>query len=68
MRVRGRRTSAGPGDSATLFAAFGSMYFSVISMSDAEHRRQFFAPVLEKVERTLEVRAVYLEVRGREQV
>lgn len=53
---------------ATLFAAFGSMYFSVISMSDAEHRRQFFAPVLEKVERTLEVRAVYLEVRGRAQV
>ncbi|HUQ55286.1 hypothetical protein [Lentzea sp.] len=50
---------------ATLFAAFGSMYFSVISMSDAEHRRQFFAPVLEKVERTLEVRAVYLEVRER---
>ncbi|MEV6715817.1 hypothetical protein AB0M48_27690 [Lentzea sp. NPDC051208] len=50
---------------ATLFAAFGSMYFSVISMSDAEHRRQFFAPVIEKVERTLEVRAVYLDVRGR---
>ena len=50
---------------ATLFAAFGSMYFSVISMSDAEHRQRFFAPVLEKVERTLEVRAVYLEVRGR---
>ena len=50
---------------ATLFAAFGSMYFSVISMSDAEHRRQFFAPVLEKVERTLEVRAVYLAVRER---
>ena len=48
---------------ATLFAAFGSMYFSVISMSDAEHRHQFFAPVLEKVERTLEVRAVYLKVR-----
>ncbi|MFD4671311.1 hypothetical protein ACFWNN_16360 [Lentzea sp. NPDC058450] len=50
---------------ATLFAAFGSMYFSVTSMSDAEHRRQFFAPVLEKVERTLEVRAVYLSVRER---
>ncbi|MFC3895140.1 hypothetical protein ACFOWZ_26965 [Lentzea rhizosphaerae] len=48
---------------ATLFAAFGSMYFSVISMSDAEHRRQFFAPLIEKVERTLEVRAVYLTVR-----
>ncbi|WP_394617791.1 hypothetical protein JNUCC0626_01460 [Lentzea sp. JNUCC 0626] len=52
---------------ATLFAAFGSMYFSVTSMSDAEHRRQFFAPVLEKVERTLEVRAVYLDVRERAQ-
>jgi hypothetical protein len=50
---------------ATLFAAFGSMYFSVTSMSDAEHRRQFFAPVIEKVERTLEVRAVYLDVRER---
>ncbi|WP_143116240.1 hypothetical protein [Lentzea xinjiangensis] len=50
---------------ATLFAAFGSMYFAVISMSDAEHRRQFFAPVIEKVERTLEVRAVYLAVRER---
>ncbi|WP_090055651.1 hypothetical protein [Lentzea fradiae] len=50
---------------ATLFAAFGSMYFSVISMSDAEHRHRFFAPVLEKVERTLEVRAVYLHVRSR---
>ena len=50
---------------ATLFAAFGSMYFSVISMSDAEHRQRFFAPVLEKVERTLEVRAVYLDVRER---
>jgi hypothetical protein len=48
---------------ATLFAAFGSMYFSVISMSDAEHRHQFFAPLIEKVERTLEVRAVYLTVR-----
>ncbi|MEU0879296.1 hypothetical protein ABZ345_11910 [Lentzea sp. NPDC005914] len=48
---------------ATLFAAFGSMYFSVISMSDLEHRQRFFAPVLEKVERTLEVRAVYLKVR-----
>lgn len=50
---------------ATLFAAFGSMYLSVTSMSDAEHRRQFFAPVIERVERTLAVRAVYLEVRGR---
>ena len=50
---------------ATLFAAFGSMYFAVISMSDAEHRKQFFAPVVEQVERTLAVRAVYLDVRSR---
>ncbi|KOV79704.1 hypothetical protein [Nocardia sp. NRRL S-836] len=48
---------------ATLFAAFGSMYLSVTSMSDNEHRRQFFASVLERVERTLAVRAVYLDVR-----
>ncbi len=50
---------------ATLFAAFGSMYFAVVSMSDAEHRKQFFAPVVEQVERTLAVRAVYLSVRSR---
>lgn len=34
-------------------------------MSHAEHRRQFFAPVLEKVERTPEVRAVCLDLRER---
>jgi len=49
---------------ATLFGAFGGMYFSVTSMSDADHRRQFFAPIIDQVERTLEVRAVYLAVRG----
>lgn len=48
---------------ATLFAGFGSMYFAVTSMSDAEHRRQFFAPIIDEVERTLAVRAVYLAVR-----
>jgi hypothetical protein len=48
---------------ATLFAAFGSMYFAVISMSDADHRRQFFAPIIDEVERTLAVRAVYLAIR-----
>lgn len=50
---------------ATLFAAFGSMYFAVVSMSDAEQRRQFFAPVIEQIERTLAVRAVYLAVLER---
>jgi hypothetical protein len=48
---------------ATLFAAFGSMYFAVLSMTDAEHRREFFAPIIDEVERTLAVRAVYLAVR-----
>jgi hypothetical protein len=52
---------------ATLFAAFGSMYFAVTSMSDADHRRQFFAPIIEEIERALEVRAVYLAVRDAEQ-
>jgi Ca2+/Na+ antiporter len=48
---------------AALLAGFGSMYFAVTSMSDTEHRREFFAPILDEVERTLAVRAVYLTVR-----
>jgi hypothetical protein len=48
---------------ATLFAAFGSMYFAVTSMSDADHREQFFAPIIDEIERTLAVRAVYLAAR-----
>ena len=32
-------------------------------MTDADHRKQFFAPVIDDVERTLAVRAVYLAVR-----
>ncbi|CCH31776.1 hypothetical protein ABZ816_25575 [Actinosynnema sp. NPDC047251] len=50
---------------ATLFAAFGSMYFAITSMSDADHRKQFFAPIIDEVERTLAVRAVYLSLRDR---
>jgi hypothetical protein len=49
---------------ATLFAGFGSMYFAVTSMSDADHRRQFFAPIIDEVEHALAVRAVYLALRG----
>lgn len=52
---------------ATLFAGFGSMYFAVTSMSDADHRRQFFSPIIDEVERTLAVRAVYLAVRDLKQ-
>lgn len=48
---------------AILFAAFGSMYFAITSMSDADHREQFFAPMIDEIERTLAVRAVYLTVR-----
>lgn len=51
---------------ATLLAGFGSMYFAVTSMSDADHRRQFFAPIIDEIERTLAVRAVYLAVRDTE--
>jgi hypothetical protein len=47
-----------------MFAAFGSMYFAVISMTDAEHRRELFAPIIDEVERTPAVRAVYLAVRA----
>lgn len=48
---------------ATLFAAFGSMYFAVTSMTDADHRQQFFAPIIDEIERVLAVHAVYLAVR-----
>ena len=48
---------------ATLLAGFGSMYFTVTSMIDGEHRRQFYAPIVDEIERTLAVRAVYLAVR-----
>ncbi len=48
---------------ATLFAAFGSMYFEITFMSDVEHRQQFFAPIIDEVERALAVRAVYLAER-----
>ena len=48
---------------AVLLAGFGSMYFAVTSMSDADNRHQFFAPILDEVERILAVHAVYLSVR-----
>jgi hypothetical protein len=48
---------------ALLLAGFGSMYFAVTSMSDADNRHQFFAPILDEVERILAVHAVYLSVR-----
>jgi hypothetical protein len=48
---------------AALLAGFGSMYFAVTSMIETEYRRQFFAPILEEVERTLAVRAAYLAAR-----
>ncbi|GIF50016.1 hypothetical protein DFJ67_3967 [Asanoa ferruginea] len=48
---------------ATVIAGFGSMYFAVNSMIDGEQRHQFFAPILDEVERILAVHAVYLTVR-----
>ncbi|WP_033327569.1 hypothetical protein [Streptomyces yerevanensis] len=48
---------------ATLFAGFGSMYFSVTSMTDTDHRQQFFAPIIDEIERALTVHAVYAVVR-----
>jgi hypothetical protein len=48
---------------AALLAGFGSMYFAVTSMIENEYRRQFFAPILDEVERTLAVRAAYLAAR-----
>ena len=50
---------------AALLAGFGSMYFAVTSMIDTENRRRFFSPILDEVEQTLGVRAVYLAARER---
>jgi hypothetical protein len=48
---------------AVLLAGFGSMYFAITTMTQEGYRREFFEPVIADVERTLAVRAVYLEVR-----
>ena len=48
---------------AVLLAGFGSMYFAITTMTQSEYRREFFEPVIADVERTLAVRAVYLDQR-----
>jgi hypothetical protein len=48
---------------AALLAGFGSMYFAITAMTQEGYRREFFDPVIEDVERTLAVRAVYLGLR-----
>jgi hypothetical protein len=53
---------------ATLIAAFGSMYFAITSMTDADHRREFFAPIIDEVERILAVHAVYLALGSHQNV
>jgi hypothetical protein len=39
------------------------MYFAITAMTQPEYRQEFFEPVISDVERTLAVRAVYLDVR-----
>jgi hypothetical protein len=48
---------------AALLAGFGSMYFAITTMTQKEYRQEFFEPVISEVERTLAVRAVYLDIR-----
>lgn len=50
---------------AALLAGFASMYFAITTMTQTEHRQEFFEPVIGDVERMLAVRAVYLDLRGR---
>jgi hypothetical protein len=50
---------------AALLAGFASMYFAITSMTQSEHRQEFFAPVTGHVERLLAVRAVYLDLIAR---
>jgi hypothetical protein len=53
---------------AALLAGFGSMYFAITAMTQESYRREFFDPVIEDVERTLAVRAVYLSALERSPV
>ncbi|WP_346139209.1 hypothetical protein [Streptomyces coeruleofuscus] len=48
---------------ATLLVGFGSMYVAVTSMTDADHRQQFFAPIIDEIERILTVHTVYVVLR-----
>jgi hypothetical protein len=50
---------------AALLAGFASMYFAITTMTQTEHRQEFFEPVIGDVERMLAVRAVYLDLRDR---
>ena len=50
---------------AALLAGFGSMYFAITTMTQTDQRQEFFAPVIAELERTLAVRAVYLDLRER---
>ena len=50
---------------AVLLAGFGSMYFAITTMTQEGYRREFFEPVIADVERTLAVRAVYLDQANR---
>jgi hypothetical protein len=49
---------------AALLAGFGSMYFAITAMTQEGYRHEFFEPVISDVERTLAVRAVYLDLRS----
>jgi len=49
---------------AALLAGFGSMYFAITAMTQEGYRHEFFEPVISDVERTLTVRAVYLDQRS----
>lgn len=47
-------------------ASFSGLYFTVAAVTDETYRGQFFAAVMEHLERAVGVRAVYLALRERE--
>lgn len=47
-------------------ASFSGLYFTVSAVTDETYRGQFFAAVMEHLERAVGVRAVYLALRERE--
>jgi hypothetical protein len=51
---------------SAFLAAFSGLYFTVVLVTDATYREEFFDAILEELRQTLGVRVVYLRVRNAE--
>ncbi len=49
---------------SVFLAAFSGLYFTVVLVTDATYREEFFDEILAELRQTFAVRAVYLRARG----